>query len=249
MSDFETHGSADFYFRGDKETFRPKRVIVFVEGEYGFIPLIVSKSLEGKEKPIVEIMSQNQCVDAFNQMPSLMNPSWTLTQIDKNTCVLCITNWWPLSVELNANPDMWSYAYPLIRDIIFGLKRHGCESLSFFTIMNNHEAETNAELMVYDMHNNIHPEKDLILSPPAWIMPFVADRLDLRASVVCITQDEGQFIDTDALDLAKSFFMALGHAYDEEKAKSTIETVRNMEQDLMAQRWSLRDDDEGGWLA
>ena len=142
----ETYGTADFYFRDDAQTFRPKRVYVFVEGEYGFIPLIISKSLEGKNKPIVEIMSHHQSVDAFNQMPNMMNPAWTLTQIDKNTAVLSITNWWPLTVDLHSNPEMWSHAYPLLRDIVIGLKAHGCEALSFFTIMNNHDPTDTAAL-------------------------------------------------------------------------------------------------------
>ena len=245
----ESYGTADFYFRDDAQIFRPKRVYVFVEGEYGFIPLIVSKSLEGKNKPIVEIMSHHQSVDAFNQMPNMMNPAWTLTQIDKNTAVLSITNWWPLTVDLHSNPEMWSHAYPLLRDVVIGLKAHGCEALSFFTIMNNHEPTDTAELLVYDMHNDLRPEKDLILSPPAWILPYLADRNDLRASVVCITQDEGLYIDTDALKLSREFFIALGHDFDHERAKNTIETIRNMQDELQNQRFMLGDDDEGGWLA
>ncbi len=245
----EQHGSVDFYFRGDADTFRPKRVYVFVEGEFGFIPLIISKSLEGKNKPIVEVMSRHQSVDAFNQMPKIQNPAWTMTQIDKHTVVLCITNWWPITVELNANPEGWSHSYPILRDIILGLKTHGCESLSFFTCMNNTDAESEAEFMVYDMHHDIRPESPLILSPPAWIMPFLADRMGIKACVLCVTQDEGLFIDTDALTLAREFFTALGHQYDNERAKNTITTIRNMEQDLTMQRFSLDDDDEGGWLA
>lgn len=245
----EQHGSADFYFADDADLFRPKKVYVFVEGEYGFIPLITAKSLEGKNKPIVEIMSRHQSVDAFNQMPKMMNPAWTVTQIDKHTAVLCITNWFPMTVDLHANPEMWSHAYPVLRDVIIGLKAHGCESLSFFSAMNNHDAESKAELLVYDMHNDIRPESDLILAPPAWIMPFLADRMGLRASVVCVTQDEGQFIDTDALYLARDWFTALGHQYDEERAENTTQTIRNMEDDLNMQRFSLDGDDEGGWLA
>lgn len=165
----EQHGTADFYFSDDHTLFRPKHVFVFVEGEYGFIPLIVSKSIEGKEKPMVEVISEHQCIDAFNQMPKLLNPSWTMTQIDKSTVVVSITNWWPLNVDLHSNPEMWSHAYPMIRDIILGLKAHGCEALTFFTCMNNQESTDNPEIMVYDMHNDIRPREDLILTPPAWI--------------------------------------------------------------------------------
>jgi hypothetical protein len=245
----EKHGTADFYFAADTALFRPKRVYVFVEGEYGFIPLIVSKSIEGKQKPMVEVISEHQCIDAFNQMPKLLNPSWTMTQIDKSTVVVSITNWWPLNVDLHSNPDMWSHAYPMIRDIILGLKAHGCEALTFFTCMNNQEATDNPEIMVYDMHNDIRPREDLVLTPPAWIFPFLADRMGLRASVVAVTQDEGHFVDERALSLSRDFFVALGHTYDDEKAQDTLSTVKGMEENLNMQRFMVDDDDEGGWLA
>ena len=243
----EQHGSVDFFYKAGwgPDNFRPKKVIVYVEGEYGFIPLIVGKSLEGDHKPCVEIMSRHQSVDVFNQLPNLLNPSWTMTHIDKSTVLLAITNWPQLAVDINANQGMWSDAYPMIRDIILGLKQHGCESIAFLTCMNNQEPDDKAELLLYDFQT--HPNKDLILSPPAWIFPFVAKRLDLTASVICITQDEGQFIDTQALKLVKDFFVAVGYSYDHEKAKNTIQTVRNMEEQLNDQRF-FSDDDEGAWM-
>lgn len=245
----EQYGSVDFYFKEESGpvTFRPKNVIVYVEGEYGFIPLIVGKSLEGDHKPSVEIMSQHQSVDAFNQYPKMLNPSWTITQLNKRTAILCITNWAPLTVDLHSNPGMWQEAYPMIRDIIIGLKAHGCESMSFLTCMNNQEPDDQAEVLFYDFAT-VKPEKDLILAPPAWIFPFVANRMGLKSSVMCVTQDEGQFIDTEALKLVKEWFVAMGFPYDHEKAKNTIATVRNMESQLNEQRWFSDDDDEGAWM-
>lgn len=244
----QRYGSVDFYFKGEPAAFRPKKVIVVVEGEYGFIPLIVANSLIGKNKPMVEILSEHQAVDAFNQFPKMLNPAWTLTPIDKNTMILSITNWQPMNLGLHSNPGMWATSYPMIRDIILGLKEHGCETLSFLTCMNNQQAEETAELMFYDFGIN-KPEKDLILSPPAWIFPLLANRMGVKASVVCVSQDEGQFIDTDALKLAKEFFVANGFSYDNEKAKNTIKTIRNMEETLNEQRWfSEEDDDEGAWM-
>jgi len=245
----ERHGSADFYFKADSDTFRPKKVIVVVEGEYGFIPLIIGNSLIGKNKPMVEILSEHQAVDAFNQFPKMLNPAWTLTPIDKNTMILSITNWQPMNLGLHSNPGMWATSYPMIRDIILGLKEHGCETLSFLTCMNNQEAHERAELLVYDFGLNV-PPKDLILSPPAWIFPHLANRLGLKASVVCVSQDEGQYIDTEALSLVKQFFVAMGFSYDNDKAKNTIKTIRNMEEQLNEERWFSGDDDEdeGAWM-
>jgi len=243
----EQHGSVDFYFKNSPDsTFRPKKVIVYVEGEYGFIPLIAGKSLEGKNKPIVEIMSHHQSVDAFNQFPKMLTPAWNMTQIDKHTILLAITNWPQFSMEMGANHDMWADAYPMIRDIIIGLKEHGCDSLAFLTCMNNQNPEDQAEILLYDFGINT-PRMDLILSPPAWIFPYIGNRMSLNASVVCITQDEGQFIDTDALKLVKEFFVAMGYNYDNDKAKNTIKTVRNMEEQLNDQRF-FSDDDEGAWM-
>ena len=244
----EQHGSVDFYFKeiDGSESFRPKKVIVYVEGEYGFIPLIVGKSLQGEKKVAVEIVSQHQSVDAFNQFPSMLNPSWTMTQIDRTTVMLCITNWPTFNIELHSNPEMWASAYPMLRDILFGLKNHGCESVAFLTSMNNQEPDEKAEMMVYDFRA-VLPRKDLILAPPAWIMPFIANRMGLGSSVICITQDEGQFIDTQALKLVKEFFIAMGYNYDHEKAKNTIQTVRNMETELNNSRWSLSGDESEEW--
>ncbi len=241
----EQYGSVDFYFKdGNDSTFSPKKVIVYVEGEYGFIPLIIGKSLEGKNKTCVEIMSKHQSVDAFNQFPKMLTPSWNMTQIDRRTILLSITNWPQFSPGVG-NYDMWASAYPMIRDILFGLKDHGCESVAFLTCMNNQNPEDAAEILLYDF--KVEPRMDLVLSPPAWIFPYLANCLGLKASVVCITQDEGQFIDTEALKLVKEFFIAMGYNYDHEKAKNTIQTVRNMEEQLTDQRF-FSDDDEGAWM-
>lgn len=73
----------------------------------------------------------------------------------------------------------------------------------------------------------------------------------MRCSVIAVTQDEGQFIDTQALTIAKEYFMAMGLPYDNERALKTVKTVKNMENDLNSERWSLHEDEdeEGGWLA
>lgn len=248
---FTQTGTIDCYWYQPMINFNPKRVYVYVEGEYGFIPLIVGKALEGKTKPYIEIMSGQQSVDPFNQMPNTINPCWTLTQVGREDVVLSISNWWPLEVDMGKNVDMWSNTYPMLRDIILFLKEHGCQSLSFFTCMNNHEAEQSAELLICDLHNNFRPTQELILSPPAWIMPFIGHRMGLRCSVIAVTQDEGQFIDTQALSIAKEYFLAMGLPYDNERAVKTVKTVKNMEDDLNSERWSLSDEDEedGGWLA
>jgi hypothetical protein len=246
---FTQTGSVDFYWNGPTHNFNPKNVLVYVEGEYGFIPLIVGKALEGEKKPYIEIMSEKQSVEAFNQMPNTMNPSWTITQLNRDTVSVAISNWWPMEIDLASNPDMWSKAYPMLRDIILFLKEHGAQSLTFFTCMNNQEADEVAELLVYDMHNDFRPTQDLILAPPAWIMPFVGHRLGLRCSVVATTQDEGLFVDDKALSLAKDYFLAIGLAWDENKAENTHATLKNMEVDLTSQRFLVDDDEEGGWLA
>ncbi len=244
----EQHGSVDFYFKKDSATFRPVKVIVYVEGEYGFIPLIVGKSLEGKIKPSVDILSKNQSVDPFNQFPKMLNPAWTLTQIDSNTVTLAITNWSPFNTEMSSNLDMWEKAYPMIRDIILGLKQHGCKALSFMTSMNNQHSEESSELLFHSFDPLLKTEKDLILAPPAWMFPFVAHLLGLESMIMCVTQDEGQFIDTEALKLVKEWFVALGHDYDNKKAKNTIQTIRNMEEQLNEQRWFTGGEDGEDWL-
>jgi hypothetical protein len=246
---FTQTGSVDFYWNIPTIGFNPKSVIIYVEGEYGFIPLIVGKGLEGKTQTAIEIMSSYQSVEPFNQMPNTMNPAWTITQLNRDTVSIAISNWWPMEIDLDSNPEMWSKAYPMLRDIIIFLKQHGTQSLTFFTCMNNQNADENSELLVYDMHNDFRPTQDLILAPPAWIAPFIAHRLGIRSAVVAATQDEGLFVDDKALSLAKEYFMALGLSWDEERAQNTRNTLKNMEEDLTSRRFLIDDDDEGGWLA
>ncbi len=244
----EQYGSVDFYFKEDVSTFRPTKVIAYVEGEYGFIPLIAGKSLESKKKPSVEILSKNQCVDAFNQFPKMLNPCWTLTQISSDTVTLAITNWHPMNIDLHSNPDMWTKAYPMIRDVLLGLKKHGCKALTFLTSMNMQQPDEKPELLFHAFQPHLKSPKELVLAPPAWIFPFVANRLGLESMVMCVTQDEGQFIDTDALKLVKGWFVALGYSYDNTRAKNTIQTIRNMEEQLNEQRWFSGDDEGGEWV-
>lgn len=242
---FTQHGSVDFYWAKPLSQFNPKTVYVYVEGEYGFIPLIVGKSIEGDTSNHVEIMSENQSIDPFNRMPDMIHPEWTLKQVSRDEVILCITNWLPLVVEADSNPKMWSAAYPFIRDVIVGLKSHGCERLVFFTCMNNLEPEDTTKLHVYDLHNGFPPADDLILAPPAWIFPYLAKKMGLRSSVVCVTQDEGHFIDEKALSLSIEYFKALGLPFSESKAINTVETVKNMESDLSLRRFGFSLDDEG----
>lgn len=243
------HGCADFFWNGPVINFNPKNVYAYVEGEYGFIPLITGKALEGKTKSYVDIISSKQNIEAYNRMPSLVSPAWTLTQISRDTVTLAITNWHPLNGDMGANDDMWSDCYPLLRDILVALKQQGCETFNFFTTMNNHEAQQQAEILVYDMHNDIRPTQELILAPPAWMAPFIANKIGLRSGVICVTQDEGLFVDSQALSIAKEFFTAVGLPYDEKRAENTLKTVKNMEDTLSHQRWMDEEDgDEGGWL-
>lgn len=245
------HDSVDFFWKGPTIGFNPKNVYAYVEGEYGFVPLITGKAIEGKEKPYIDVLSHNQTVDVFNRMPNLVNPAWTLTQVTKDTVVLAITNWANLNMDLDSNGNMWASCYPLLRDLIVALKQNGCESFTFFTTMNNHEPEQQPEILVYDIHNDIRPKQELILAPPAWMAPHIANLVGLRSGIVCITQDEGLFVDSQALSLAKDFFVAIGLPYDQKKADNTLQTVKNMEDQLSASRWAddFGGDDEGGWLA
>ena len=55
--------------------------------------------------------------------------------------------------------------------------------------------------------------------------------------------------DDKALSLAKDYFLAIGLAWDENKAENTHATLKNMEVDLTSQRFLVDDDEEGGWLA
>tara|TARA_R110002012_G_scaffold9222_2_gene42481 strand:- start:19857 stop:20606 length:750 start_codon:yes stop_codon:yes gene_type:complete len=245
----ERFESLDIFWKGTKSTFSPKICYIYVQGEYGFIPYIVGSSVESGKKPIAEIVSKNMSIDPFNRMPNMVKPCWSITQVSSNTCFININNFHAIKMMPDSNPDVWEKSYPLMMDLLLFLKQNGCSQINFITSMNAGEADVESDLLIYDMHNEIRPEQDLLLSLPAWAMPHLWREMGGKSCVVCVIQDEGQYIDKQAFDLLEDYIVALGLPYDKVHRDRLSQVLLSVRENIetLGHSFDIFGDDGGDW--
>lgn len=245
----ERFNSLDLFWKQPKSNFRPKICYVYVQGEYGFIPYIAGSSVEAGKGATVEIMSPNMSVDPFNRMPNHVPPNWTITQVSSNTVFLNLTNFFPIKLMPDANPDAWMKSYPAMIDVLLFLKENGCTKLNFLTSMNMSEATEESDLFVYDLKLDIRPENPLLLTMPAWAMPLIWHKMGLHACIICVQQDEGQYIDEQAYSILEEYLIASGLPYDKVHRDRLMQVLLSVRENVESV-FSDFDvfDDEGGEL-
>lgn len=238
----ESYGEVDIFWATDSQKFKPKHVYFYVEGEYGFIPLLIGKGLEGDTQLVCEIMSKNMFVDFGNHIPNMMKPSWIVREVKKNIYTVSICH-----LANGIDSDMyWRGFYPIVRGVLDFLKFHGCETVTTISSM-NHSIPQEAELFHYDFTLKIPPSETMTLGLPAWSIPYVWSSMGNSASVVVVAQDEGLFIDDNALKLMTDYFVALGFELHEEKMKDLKASLNDMRDALESpSSVSFFDDDTGG---
>ena len=220
-----------------------------MQGEYGFIPYIVSSCVESGSSPIAEVMSQNMTIEPFNRMPNMVKPSWTITQVKSDTCFVCLTNFPSIQMMPDANPDVWRKTYPMMMDLLLMLKENGCQQINFLTAMNTSRAEQQSDLLVYDMYNKIRPEKDLILALPSWFLPHAWDSMGGKSCVIVAVQDEGQYIDSQAYELMEEYIIAVGLPYDKVHKDRLTQILLSMRDKIegIEGSFQLFDEEGGDW--
>lgn len=245
----ERFESIDIFWKGGKSNFSPKICYIYVQGEYGFIPYIVGNAVTGDKAPIANILSKDMSVEPFNRMPNIVHPTWDITQVTSNTCFISLTNFTPLKMMPDANPDAWRKTYSLIMDLLLWLKKNGCQQINFLTAMNINEASKESKLLVYDMHNEIRPEEDLLLTLPAWAIPYLWNKLGGKSCVICIAQDEGQYIDQNAFDELEEYMIALGLPYDKVHRDRTMKVLLTMRDSLeqLSNDFDIFGNEGGDW--
>ena len=245
----ERFESLDIFWSQPKQNFSPKICYIFLQGEFGFIPYIASSAICGNKKPIVEIMSPNMSVEPFNRMPNMVKSSWNVTQVSSNTCFVNITSFPTIKMLPDANPQTWRSTYSMMMDLLLWLEHNGCKQINFLTSMNTSSAEQESDLMVYDLYNDIRPEVDLLTALPAWFIPSTWHMMGGKACVICVIQDEGQYIDQDAYALLEEYLMALGLPYDnvhKERITQVLLSVRDRVE-AIEDTFELFDEDGGDW--
>lgn len=229
---FETHKSIDIIWRGLPSTFSPKVCYIYVQGEFGFLPYICASALVGRTTPHAEILSPNMSVEPFNRLPNPVPPSWTIHQLENNVAVMAITHHYPMAMSPDSNPDVWAKSYSVMKDTLSWLASQGCETIVFLTSMTITDADSEPEIYAYDIKNNIQPETPLLLALPAWAMPYIWDGMGKGASVVAVSQDEGQFIDMQGYNLLREYLIAVGLDYDDTHADRTMKMVQMVQGSL-----------------
>lgn len=251
MTKHERFESLDLFWKGAKSTFSPKIVYIYLQGEYGFIPYIIGSAVESKKEAVLEIMSPSMSVEPFNRMPNMVTPTWSVTQVSSNTCFISLTNFTPIKMMPDANPEVWAKTYPMLMDLLLLLKSRGCQQINFLTAMNTATADQPSELLVYDMFNDIRPEIDMLLTLPAWFLPYTWSKMGGKACIVCAVQDEGQYIDHQAFDMMEEYIIALGLPYDQvhkDRLTQVILSVRERVEEIGDSFDIFGDDGDGEWV-
>ena len=239
------HGSVDLFF---KDTFPLKQfanVCIYVEGEFGFIPLIVGKSIESEGTHMADILSRYLNVESFNRLPKSNSPAWRMTAVKEDTIFIAITNWFPNSDGRGEpNADLWKNSYPIMRDLLDFLKERRCESVTFLTSMNILDNEKEQQLL---MSNQLSEGDEMYLALPAWSYTHLAGLMGMKSEVLCVTQDEGLFIDPQALGMVVAHFVHNDFPFCMEKMDNTIQTLKGLEDQLSEQAFD-EDSTMGEWV-
>ena len=255
-SSWYSYGDIDIFLSDTSAKFNPESVYIYVEGEYGFIPLIVGKSIEAGGVEVAQIISRYQNIESFNRMPKPNTPGWRVTQVDQDTCFIAITNWFSHSDGRGEpNPDLWKNSYPMMRSLLEWLVRNGCKRITTLTSMNIIDADESQSVHVHSSKEGFIPQTQLsdelgegiesYLALPAWAFPWLAHRMGIESEIVCVTQDEGQFIDLTSLTKTLLHFKKQDIPFDNKVVEKTIETLMSVEEELSSQNVPFDEDSMG----
>jgi len=229
-------GTLDILERESRWDFNPERVVVYVQGEVGFIPWIAGRALAMGEKPCAEILSRYMSVEAFNRLPTPVNPGWLVTQATEDTAVLNITNWFPVTPMPDHNHSLWFHTYPAMRDIVLWLRENGCEEMLFLAAINSQDQEDMGEegIAVIDVNLDTSVGGAIPLIMPAWFMPYLFVKEGGLARVVAAKQDEGLYLDDEALARMVTTVGAFDFDVDLTTLTKMVSLVMDMQGDIEA---------------
>lgn len=199
MERHATFSSLDLFFSDGSIPLNPKEILVFVQGEVGFIPFATGRAVTGGRRTNVRVLSRFMNVEPFNTLPQAIDPAWTLTQVSEDRAVFCISTWFPVTMMPDANHQLWSMSYPMMRDIVMWFLDLGCEKMTFLSAFNAQQSIDDEGLVVVDVNARESTDGEIPLIMPAWFMPDLFSRLGGHALLLGVQQDEGQYLDEQAL--------------------------------------------------
>ena len=230
----DSYGTLDLIYSdyGDVEhVWNPKRAVVFVQGEAGFLPWLVGRGIIGDAPIQVEIMSRFMDVENFNTVPETIRPGWLGYQPQSETAVINLTTWFPTSPMPDSNHGMWMRTYPAMRDLVLWLRESGCEELLFLSALNSQRIVPEDEdgLHIFEIG-----DEEVVPAPfmmPTWFIPYLFDRMGGKAKIMAVEQDEGLFIDDHALSRLGVAVAQSGYRMNTEAMRrSLMKVMQNKEE-------------------
>jgi len=139
MSVIESRMNVDMVWTDEKPEKENTHLIVYYQQEHGFATALAGRALIGEQEPIAKIYSNLMTVNAVNYIPAPFWPEYRLYETYNNKgerfFILRIPNLHPVEPTMrpNANPMVWLYTYPIVRDIIMLLNEVGVNRMSYLT--------------------------------------------------------------------------------------------------------------------
>ena len=246
----KSFGTLDIIHHDHGLPFNPERVVVYVQGEVGFIPWISGRALAMKQKPSIELLSQFMSVEAFNRLPTPVSPGWNVTQATQDTAILNITTWFPVTPMPDHNHSLWFHTYPVMRDIVLWLRENGCEDMLFLAAVNSEDQRDMSEegIAVIDVNLDTATGGPIPLIMPAWFMPYLFAKEGGLARVVTAKQDEGLYLDDEALARMVTTLGAFDYEVDLEELTNMVSLVMQMQGEIEAVEGTFNgSEDMGEW--
>lgn len=246
MPKVESKMSVDMVWTDEKPEKKPTHLIVYYQQEHGYASALAGKGLIGKQEPIAKIYSNLMTVNAINYIPSPFWPEYRLYEVYNNngerTFILRIPNLHPVAADIrpHANPMVWLYTYPIVRDIVMLLNDVGVNRMTYLTsnlfkyhpdfddfgeIEHGHVVEydfTRLTDEVEKRHNgtSVQVNDDFVIAPNVWIWCDVFASFcsnTPRFSEVILGHVGTGFVDSDTADtMLRHLGEKYGLNYDEE---------------------------------
>ena len=247
----KSFGTLDILERERQWEFNPERVVVYVQGEVGFIPWITGRALSMQQRPCAELLSRYMSVEAFNRLPTPVKPGWSITQATEDTAILNITHWFPVTPMPDHNHSLWFHTYPVMRDVVLWLRENGCEEMLFLAAINSQDQEdmSGEGIAVIDVNLDTSVGGAIPLIMPAWFMPYLFVKEGGLARVIAAKQDEGLYLDDEALARMVTTVGAFDYEVDLKALTDMVSLVMKMQGDIEAIEGTFngKDFDVGEW--
>ena len=225
----------------------PTHLIVYHMEEHGYATALAGAGLCGDNEPIAKIYSKLQTNPALNYIPEPYWPEYRLyetrTRDDNRVFILRVPRVYPvnISTQEQANPNVWLYTYPIVRDIVLMLNQYGVNRLTYMTtnVFNFHpEFRDYAKIEhghvikynflefadeVTKYYGDLEMEQkalDYVIAPNVWIWCDVFGSFCTNApmcSEILMGPASQTMLDTDTADtLLNHFSTNYGVDYDED---------------------------------